>query len=129
MPDVKARFPRGRMNESDKSRFMDEVTLSVARRLECLDYDGSPVMLAPDEIDVFLEPYDEGDVRLGSVFVIEITAYDYPDRMANIQERLGAIGADLSRESWLGHYPLPAGMKAISLSYVPLPDGCWTAVN
>lgn len=129
MPDVKFRYPDRALQGLAKAELIAAIQASVAKRLECLGYDEKPVSLTPDRIDVFLEPYEEEGVALGAVFVVEITAYGYPDRLASIASRLAAIGKDLARESWLGYYPFAKGRKSASLSYIPIPDGCWAAVD
>lgn len=123
MPDVKVRFPIALMNyEKTRIRFADDAASIIARELECNDYDGKPVGLEPDHIDVHLQAYKHKscDVRFkGAKMLIEITGYDYPERMSNIKQRLTSIKERLALLNGISDFDY------IAITYIPIPDGCW----
>jgi hypothetical protein len=127
MPDVKFRVPSGlSLARTSWQHYVLEIQEVVARNLSCRDYLGSESPIDPDGIDVFTTPYDEDSARLGAVFFLEITGYDYPDRMATIQDRLQAICSALSIS--LPRLVKPGeGIKIVSAMYYPIPEGCWAS--
>ena len=130
MPDVRVRYPKELLVDTgSKTAFLDMVAEIAAAHLECAGYDGSPVGLTPDQIDVQLNAYEWEDVRFNAVVIVEICAYGYPDRMRTISQRLTAIGEALATSAFIGYEPIVRGMVPVSLSYLPIPKGSWVATT
>ena len=132
MPDVKVRVPHDLFDrvteehrEEIRSVFIEMVAAAVAHHLSCLDYNNEDMALEPSHIDVHLITYDQRDVWMhGAPVLIEITGYDYPTRMEDIRERLAAIRHAVASFMVNRAFYRREGKQA-SVSYVPIPDGCW----
>lgn len=121
MPDVKIYMPVWyRRNEEFVADVSNRIKVATAKHLECRDHFGRPLDMTPRDIDVMLLSYED-DARVGAVLIIEITGYDYDGRMANIGERLKLILEDSIPPEMVSY----AGAKKASISYIPLPKGCW----
>lgn len=144
MPEATVRHPEDAFPHlGTRSWFLGTVAASVALIMGCRNGEGRYIELSPDDIDVFLEPYASRNVRLGAVFVLTITGYDYDDRMRDIDKRLGALCDDL-REAVddrntraaadtdnLGIQAVqiwtPPKKKMFSATYVPIGQLCWAS--
>jgi hypothetical protein len=62
----------------------------IAKKMDCKDEQGNDIVHRPDQITfVLFQPLpDRGD----KLVVMWILAYDWPDRMRNIDKRMTAIG-------------------------------------
>jgi hypothetical protein len=62
----------------------------IAKKLDCKDNDGKPIVHQPHQITfISFSPLpDHGD----KLVVMQIFAYDWPDRLRNIDKRMAAIG-------------------------------------
>lgn len=123
MPDVKVYMPKwARANQLFVADLSNRLQLSVAKYLECEDYDGKPVGLTPDQVDVMIFVYED-DARVGATLIIEVCAYDYADRMLDIKQRLKRILEDAIPREMI----TVTGKKKASISFIPLPSGSWTS--
>ena len=132
MPDVKVRVPLNlfwRCKDVNhiqiRSDFVTHLAWVTAAELRCVDYESKDVNLAPTDIDVHIISYPPHDVYIhGAPVLVEISAYNYPSRMDNIQDRLAAIQraatSFLTERAHVKH-----DGKLVSVAYVPIPDGCW----
>lgn len=119
MPDLKLRYPAGHfMSSEDQFNCMERAAAAVADRLECEDYEGNMAYIGLTEIDVHFMAYQPHEARLCTPFVVEVTGYNYPSRMADIQNRLLSIKSLFAKI-------LGVRVEDISISFIPLPDGCW----
>ena len=125
MPDVKVYMPGWHREDiqftTDLQRTLCE---AVAKYLDCNDHEGIPLHLVADDIDVMCFAYGDHD-KVGAQLIIEVTGYDYPDRMANIEERLlailrGGIPVSIPR--------IASGPKTASISYIRLGKGCFQSL-
>jgi hypothetical protein len=81
------RLPGKYTRPEDFKRFLKDV---VARSMDCKDDEGELIVHTTRQIKILhFEPYADPDFTDWMVLIIE--AYDWPDRMLNIDERLGAI--------------------------------------
>ena len=133
MPDLKMRYPStifvdedGAASEDTIFEFIEHVTPFIAASLDCNDYHGDPVELKPEHIDVHLMPYQGEYTRFaGAPILVEITGYDYPERMMNIHSRLIQIRDIMSAAiRGFGRYYDPNG-REVAVTFIPIPDGCW----
>lgn len=130
MPDVKVRYPRNSLKGSALEHsidFADELKHIIKTALTCEDYRGQPVILSKGEIDVHLMPYGPDQMHTtGAQFLIEITGYDFPSRMANIQERLVGIQGGIT--DYLRNvirYQQDGESKIVAVTFIPISDGCY----
>src|SRR5688500_3083114 len=84
------------MSAGTKLRVMRIVRTVVATHMGGVGYEGESLYLAPDDIDIVLQPYNFHNTRLRLPYRVRIFGHDYPDRMANIEERCGGIASNLS---------------------------------
>lgn len=133
MPDLKMRYPGtifvdedGVTDEDTILEFIEYIAEFVAAYLDCDDYSGAPLELKPEHIDVHLMPYQSEYTRfLGAPILVEITGYDYPERMANINARLGHIRDFMSEAiRGFGDYYREGGSE-VAVTFIPIKDGCW----
>jgi hypothetical protein len=132
MPDVKVRIPRKLFHNVDKSRrkevrrgFKVVVAECTARFLSCVDYELNPVILKQTDIDVHVTSYKRSEVYMyGAPVIVEITGYDYPSRMARMDDILGDIRDCLTAFLAQRANYRPAG-KMVSVCYIPIPKNCW----
>ena len=129
MPDLELRYPEGLFTDAEaKNEFLTSVAECVAGVLTCLDYDGETcVELKPGDIDVVMVPYLPENARLSAPLVGKLAGYDYPDRMARINESLRQLVAFIGNAA--GAYGnrsyLPEGRQWVSLSFFPMQKGTW----
>ena len=109
---------------------IDEVPKIVAEQMSCT-VDGEYYRLDPDkEIDLLLfrdnENVDEGPYDLTIVsktsVIVEVAAYDFEDRMANISERIRNIAVGIKNA--MGGDPI-----TVSVTFIPVRQGCWAKVG
>lgn len=132
MPDLKMRYPStifvedGVTNEDIILGFIEHVTRFVATLLDCNDYNSAPLELKPEQIDVHLMPYQGEYTRLlGAPILVEITGYDYPERMMNINDRVIQIRDVMSAAiRGYGDYYREGGGE-VAVTFIPIPRGCW----
>lgn len=132
MPKVKVEYPASLFLNHAKDdidmdsmfAFSEDTAGFVALHLDCNDYDDHPIHLRQKDIDVRLEPYtSEYALFPGAPIQVEITGYDYPDRMQTIRDRLLAIQeavVDLVEERGFTR-----DSKTVSVTYIPTRDGCY----
>ena len=136
MPDVEVRYApmldrwgSGRFGHArhpvTRELFLDTLAQKVAQEMDCLDDEGNAIVhdwKNQIAIPVF-EPFTGRSRR---PLLIVVSAYDWPDRMRNIAERLERIGTRMS--SLCG---LAEDMAAVSFNPLPrgpYPGGCWVKV-
>lgn len=129
MPDVKM-FLHDSLCHSDL--LVDEVPKVVAEQMSCT-VDGEYYQLDPrEEIDLLLfrdnetvknGPYDI-TISSGVSVIMEIAAYDFPDRMSNIGERITRIAERV--KELLSSERKPE--VTISITFIPIEQGHWTKV-
>lgn len=129
MPDVKM-FLHDSLAHSDL--LIDEVPKIVAEQMSCT-VNGELYSLDPrEEIDLLIfrdnETIDEGPyditVSSGTNVIMEVAAYNFPDRMRNIGERITRI-AERVKELLISER-IPE--INISITFVPIQQGHWTKV-
>src|SRR5438309_10344821 len=127
MPDVKVYINEHRTG--GHVLLEDELPEIVAEQMSCT-VDGEFYKLDPsDEIDLFVIFYTH-DFELGEEGVmldsktdilVEVAAYDFPDRMSNITERITNI-ADGVKKLFGVIDP------SVSITFIPVRQGCWVKV-
>lgn len=76
--------------------------------------------LSMDEIDITVVGSIYGNS--GASVIMEVAAYDYPDRMNNIKKRITAIATAVKV-----HLKLEE-TQYVSITFIPVPVGCWARV-
>jgi hypothetical protein len=123
MPDVKVYMPVWACkNELFVADLIERLQMAVAAHLECEDYEGKPVGLTPDQVDVMTFAYGEHD-KVGATLIIEVCAYDYADRMLDIGRRM----EDILDQGIPPETVSVNGQKKASISFIPIPKGSWKA--
>lgn len=131
MPDVKVYTVGG------EGRLRDELPEIVAEQMSCyvprradptkLDY----YKLDPEsEIDLFVitcnprlpNPMDAVLLRSKTDVIIEIAAYDFEDRMRNIDERIKNIAMSVKKMLEMESH------QAVSITFIPVQQRCWASV-
>lgn len=119
MPDLKLYHPAGYFDTpAQKQAVMEELADTVAYFLNCDDFDGTPLEMRWNDIDVHLIPREDENIQFGRPFLAEITGYNYPARMLNIRERLDAIKRSFA-------HTLTNEQDNVAVTYIPIPNGCW----
>lgn len=123
MPDVQIRYPSALITSTEiYTQFKNNVAEAVADVLECNSYDGTPVDLEPNHIDVHMIDYDYQGFQVrfkNAKLLVQIIGYDYPDRMRNIAERLMEIKRYIALLLGI------SDLDYIAITYIPIPEGCW----
>jgi len=114
---------------------IDEVPKIVAEQMSCT-VDGEYYQLDPNnEIDLLLfrdneqikEGVDEGpyDITISSdtSIIVEVAAYDFEDRMANIDERIKNIATRVKEL-----YDRDEREVTVSITFIPIKQGHWARV-
>ena len=121
MLQVKVYMPAWyRSNEQFVADLSFRMKLATARCLRCDGPDGIRVITLVKDVGMMIFSYED-DARIGALLIIEVFGYDYPDRMADIDERLKRILVDSIPPEMVSF----AGLKKASISFIPLRDGCW----
>ena len=97
MPDVNLAYDAGLIDEGrfvgglSPAEFREKLRAHVAIRMFCLDDEGNPLVHLPHQITFigFSPLPDSGGDKL---VVIQIFAYDWPDRMKRIDRNMKSIG-------------------------------------
>lgn len=131
MPDVLFGYDEGLVTEGRfhfelrPSKVRQRIRPIVAKQMDCLNDDGQHIVHLPEQIKfVTFGPLPDRDSKL---IVMHVMAYDWPDRMRNIDERLKVIGFFVQQL-----LKLPQG--AVDASFIPLPRetatqrSCWINV-
>lgn len=129
MPDVHFWYApqlpeNGRFADLSPTAFRRRLKRFVASDMDCLDDDGREIVHDwRTQIKVLtFEPWAED--HFGELAVIYILAYDWPDRMRNIGDRLIGIGASVRQL-------LDLPEETLDLQFIPIPratskqQGCW----
>lgn len=128
MPDVKMFMHDSLANDDVR----DKVPDIVAEQMSCM-VDGELYRLDPrEEIDLLIfrdnETVDDGPYDITMVsrtdVIMEIAAYDFPDRMRNIGERISRIGERVKELLISEHVP----EITVSITFIPIEQGHWTKV-
>ena len=136
MPDVEVRYAPslqsdlGRWGHArhplTRELFLEILAQKVAQEMDCLDDEGSEIVhdwKTQIAIPVF-EPITGKSKR---PLLISVSAYDWPDRMHNIGDRLERIGTRMRSACGLAE-------NMVGMTFHPLPretsthQGCWVAV-
>lgn len=116
MPNVKIFHSHEMLrNGRQRAALADMVAEIVAAALDCSDYKGAPIKLGPKDIDVILMPFDRENARLGTDMTVEVSGYDYPDRMHTINARVIQIKEKIATET----------NHSVSVCFFPVSEGCW----
>lgn len=130
MPDVKMFMHDSRCHAE---LLHDEVPKIVAEQMSC-EVNGEFYRIDPDEeIDLILirdneavhppeGPYDVSILSNTSV-LMEVAAYDFPDRMSNITERITNIAARVKELLISDRDP----EISVSITFIPIKQGHWIA--
>jgi hypothetical protein len=140
MPSVKLRCPQ---SIGDAEYVMRGLILAtkriVAREMSGRNYDGDEFFLDEKYVEVIIDPYDEKRVSLSSRYPMEITGYDYPDRMEPepLTRKLTTIADDMGFElgRLLSQLLFEAerdaarmlGQVFFSVTFIPYSDGCYAS--
>jgi len=133
MPDVRVCIPhtlfhgvvKDRRNEVRKA-FPVNLAHAVAKALKCADSNGEPSIIDYTDIDVYVMSYKSGEVSIyGPPVLITIVGYDYPERMANIKDRLTTIQKWVTGFLTNAAYFKADGAPLATVSFIPIPEGCW----
>lgn len=100
--------------------FYSQLAKVVAEQMSC-KVDGEFYSLDPnDEVDITVVANIAG--QSGATALVEIAAYNFPDRMQNIDERIGNIGLAIKKILSL------KDEHRISVTFIPVRQGCWVKV-
>ena len=92
MPAVTVLYPRHHFDATDKVRFKRTVRNSVAVHMDAINpATGERTNFAAEvekSIDLVLIPYDPEDADVTALCLATIVTYDWPDRMANLADRI-----------------------------------------
>lgn len=131
MPTAKVFLPEGFFRSIDEeSNFVETVARSTAtqmaaRRPNKDGSNGEHVTFDPmTQIDVLLFPYRQSS-HATAVVLVEIISYNWPDRLKNINARIGTIAGDLCQI--IPPNRVPEGVDTVSVTFLPKPEGCWVA--
>lgn len=125
MPDVHFWYSASLFQDTPEYKTKTELQRIVAKHMDCFNDEGTWVAHDPDtQIDVLT--FVAIDSGCSKDAVIQVSAYDWPNRMENIGERLKNIALEVAEL-------LPAEQGDIVASFLPLPrgnypQGCWVKV-
>jgi hypothetical protein len=125
MPDVHFWHSQSLFQNTPGYQIKKKLQEIVAKHMDCFDDDGNWIQHDPyTQIDILTFAAVESGCTKDAV--IQITAYDWPDRMRNIGERLRNIAEDVAKL-------LPAERGPVAASFHPIPrgeypQGCWVKV-
>lgn len=129
MPAVTVLYPRNFfMDPTDKIRFKRTVKRAVAVHMDAIDPSsktGEKTKYGEDPdkfIDLVLIPYDHDDAEVTTPFLATIVTYDWPDRMADLSNRIDSI------TQWVRRYLDPfvsQGEEVISFTFLGKVPGAW----
>ncbi len=126
MPDVHVLYRELLFQPQNASGIQRRLQDATAEQMDCLDDDGTPIVHDPrTQIDILtFQPISGLSSKAAA---IQVLAYDWPDRMRNIAERLANIGmafaeavGDVRGDIAMSFVPLPRG---------EFPRGCWVKVT
>lgn len=120
MPDVHFWHSFSLFQGLPEYRIKNQLSEIVASEMNCLDDAGNWIEHDPySDINVLtFAAFDSGCTK---DVIIRIEAYDWPNRMINIKERLENIALAIAEM-------LPATRAPVAASFLPLPRGCWVEV-
>ena len=118
------------MDSTDKERFKRTVKSQVAVLMDAIDpMTGEKTKYGrnPDAfIDLVLVPYEPDDAELTTPYLATIVSYEWPDRMANIDERINEITNNVRMGftvDMVDRYPETANL--ISFTFLSKKPGAW----
>jgi len=125
VPDVHFWYSQSLFQDTPHYLIKRELQATVATYMDCFDEEGNWIEHDPhSQIDILtFATFDSGCTKDA---VIQISAYDWPDRMLNIGERLKHIAEDVAEL-------LPDERAPVAASFQPIPrgeypQGCWVKV-
>lgn len=126
MPDVKMYMHVSLRNKD----LQDRVPEIVAEQMSCR-VGGKFYRLAVKEIDLMIFCYNENisynacDLKIVSQtdIIVEVAAYDFEDRMANIDERIFNIATGVG-----ALYDSEPAVVTVSITFIPIKQGHWVKV-
>ncbi len=96
MPDVNLAYDSGLIHEGrfvgglSPAEFREKLRMHISIRMFCLDDDGNPLVHLPHQITfIGFAPLPDSGEKL---VVMQIFAYDWPDRMNKIDRNMRSIG-------------------------------------
>ncbi len=130
MPAVIIQHPRHSMDATDKDRFKRAVKELVAKHMDCIDPQTNEMTAYgenPDAfIDLVLQPYDPDDAEVTTPYLGTIVSYEWPDRMANLGERVDAITKGVRQRFTTDMEDrYPKGTELISFTFLGKAPGAW----
>lgn len=120
MPDVHFWYSSSLFQDVPEHEVKKRLQEIVALHMDCFDDKCNWIKHDPaTQIDVLtFAPIDSGSSK---DIVMQVVAYDWPDRMRNMKDRLTNIGSGVAEL-------FPAERGEIAVSFVPLPVDCWVKV-
>jgi|JI10StandDraft_1071094.scaffolds.fasta_scaffold2357577_1 hypothetical protein len=140
MPDVEVDYPEGMLDDiTNRLRFKRDVKGVVARGMDCIKppEEGEPEVMTryaadPDgNVGLLLRPYKPEDGSdIWTPIQVRISTYAWPDRMANLDDRIWDITQDVRRllnvevEEFLERM-FPGKTKLVAVRFDPKFPGAW----
>ncbi len=123
MPDVLVRMNPDLFDDVDETEvFLDAVAQIVAQDMSCRDDAGAALVLNPQtEIDCYGEWFIATSNRVRGLILVEIGAFNYADRMVDMQARLRSIRRRVLQL-------LPEGkISNVQVTFKPIDPEHWVA--
>jgi hypothetical protein len=114
----------GRFADLSPTAFRRQLKRFVALDMDCLDDDGKEIVHDWRTQITVLTFQTWAEDHFGKLAVVYVMAYDWPDRMRNIGDRLIGIGAAVRQL-------LELPEETLDLQFIPIPrptpthQGCW----
>lgn len=119
MPDYKVWIPADLLSVIQKEELKAAVRYITAAEMTCKKPDGEVMIIEPEMVDVTIVEVPQENLDWGDTgALLEVGAFDFEDRMRNIDERMKAIAIETRRV-------LPIGDKHVSWTFDPQPLNCW----
>ncbi len=120
MPSAKVKIPGTLFSDHPADlEFRERVRAIVAEEMFCPKAGDESSQPNPERVNVFQSLYGEGEcASSGPVVFIDVTGYPTPQRMKNIEDRLGRI-RDRTKEL------LPEGKDVVLVKFHPLEERLW----
>jgi hypothetical protein len=129
MPAVTVVYAFDIFEQVDRTEFKAVAKAAVARHMDAIDpHTGERTNYAeqPNKfIDLVLIGCDPDDIDATAMFMATIVTYGWPDRMANIQDRLRRINEEI--RAVIPDSVVSDGMDGINTTFLAKGSGCWHA--
>ena len=131
MPDVKIFVDGQCVRPEVKEELLDEVPSIVADAMSCWVWGWKwpfrrHFKLSPEDIDVMIFWADESTMKTFDVFsntqiIVEVAAYDYRDRKANMNQRITQIARRIKEVADSASHD----EFAVTITFIPVKPGDW----